>query len=75
MITVCEVKFNEEPFRVTAKVAAELRRKLAVLREETGTKKRFQLVLVTSCGVAPGAHARELVDHVVTADDLFRSGP
>ena len=72
VLSVCEVKFTDEPFRITKDYADKLRRKLEVLRERTGTKKRFQLVFVTSAGVADGAYRDELVDAVVTVDQLLR---
>ena len=71
VVTLCEMKFTDAPFTITARYADELRNKLAVFREATGTRKALRLVLVTSYGVNENAHARELVDEVLTLEDLF----
>lgn len=71
VISVCEIKFTDEPFVITKKYAAELRQKLAVFRAQTGTKKAVQLVFIAASGLVANAHAREIVDRVLTLDDLL----
>ncbi len=72
LITLCEAKFTDGPFTITKKYAAELRNKMALFREATGTRKGLRLVFLTSYGLRPNAYARELVDGVLTLEDLFR---
>jgi len=72
VISICELKFVDAPFSITKKYAADLRRKLNVFRERTGTRKRLDLVFVSSYGVASNAHADELVDCSIEMDALLR---
>jgi hypothetical protein len=71
VISVCEVKFTDDPFTITKKYADELRNKLAVFRERTATKKTIQLVFVTSNGLVRNKYAEELVDRTLTLEDLI----
>jgi uncharacterized protein len=71
VISVCEMKFTDEPFVITKKYADELRNKAAVFRAQTGTKKAIHVVLVTSYGLVRNRHADELVDHEVQMDVLL----
>lgn len=73
VISVCEMKLTDGPFTITKRYAEDLRRKLSVFRERTGTKKAVQLVMVTSHGLIRNAHAEALVDRTVTMDALFAS--
>jgi len=72
VISVCEIKFTDAPFTITKKYAAELRHKLAVFREQTGTRKRLDLVFVSSYGITSNAYADELVDSALKMDVLLR---
>lgn len=71
VVSICEIKFTDAPFPITKRYAAELRRKVDAFVRHTGTRKATHLVFVTSYGVQPGAHARELVDAEVTMDALL----
>jgi uncharacterized protein len=65
------MKFTDEPFVITKKYADELRKKVAVFRAQTGTKKAILVVLVTSYRLVRNRHADELVDHEVQMDVLL----
>jgi hypothetical protein len=71
VISVCEVKFTDAPFRVTKSYAEQLKRKIAVFREHTGATKAIHRVFVTSRGLSPGRYADESADAVVTMGSLF----
>lgn len=71
VVSVCEVKFTDAPFTITKKYAEELRNKLAVFRSHTGTRKVTHLVFVTSYGLKQNRYSEELVDNVVTMDQLL----
>jgi hypothetical protein len=71
VISVCEMKFTEGPFAVDKRYAEDLRRKLAVFREETGTRKALRLVLVSARGLRRSRWSDSLVDAIVTLEDLF----
>lgn len=72
VIDLCEMKFTEGPFTITKAYAEQLRRKLQIFRDATGTRKALHLVFVTSYGVTDNGHARELVDQSILMDALFR---
>lgn len=69
-INVCEMKMTELPFSIDKRYAADLRRKLAVFREVTGTTKALLCTMVTTRGVAHNSYHRELVARDVTIDEL-----
>jgi hypothetical protein len=71
VISLCEVKFADGPFVIKKKYANELRSKLAVFRERTGTRKTLHRVFITSYGVQPNVHSDELVDREITMDELL----
>ncbi len=71
VISVCEIKFTDGPFTITRSYASRLRNKLTVFRSVTGTRKALHLVMVTSYGVRPNIHSRELVDSEVRMEQLI----
>lgn len=71
VISVCELKFTDTPFTITKKYATQLRDKLRVFKDQTGTKKTLHLVFVTSYGLTDNRYANELVDCAVTMDALI----
>jgi len=71
VVSVVEIKFTNEPFLITRKYAGLLRHKIAAFRARTGLKKAIHLVFVTSYGIVPNQHARDIVDAEVTMDALF----
>ena len=70
-INMCEMKFSESEFAIDKKYAADLRRKLQVFRQVTGTRKNVFLTMVTTFGVTDNAYAKELVANSLTLEDLF----
>ena len=71
VISICELKHTAEPFAITRRYADDLRRKLAVFRSQTRTRKALQLVLVTTAGLVDNVHARELVDRQIDLDAFW----
>ena len=72
VINLCEMKYSAEPFRLTRATAQELMRKVEIFQEVTRTRKQILVTLVTPFGVQDSVWARELVDRVVTAEDLVK---
>lgn len=70
-INVIEIKFSQEPFTITKKYAEELRRKIGVFRNVSGTRKNIFLTLLTTHGITRNAYAAELVQTALTTDALF----
>jgi hypothetical protein len=70
-INVIEIKFSQGPFTITKSYAEELRRKIAVFRNVTGTRKNIFLTFLTTHGITQNAYATELVQASLTTDILF----
>ena len=69
---LCEIKFTDQPFQITAEYEQVLLNKVKVFREETGTKQALKLVLISAMGLDGVAHT-EKIARVLTLDDLFDS--
>ena len=67
---LCEIKYTDQPFAISADYERNLLNKIAVFKEETKTKQTLKTVLISSDGLAGAAH-REHISHVITLDDLF----
>ena len=66
---LCEMKYTDEPYRLSREREQELARKRELFREETGTRHALKTVLVSASGTVGsdgGSIARKL-----SADDLF----
>lgn len=67
---LCEMKYTDRPFAITASYEEDLLRKREVYREETGYKHTLRLVMISASGVSGVAHAEHL-SCILTLDDLF----
>lgn len=72
VINLCEMKFSESPFILTKSEAENIRKKMAVFRHETGTKKAIFPTFITTFGVVKNEHSIGLIQQQVQLDDLFR---
>ena len=70
VINLCEMKFTSAPFAIGASYEKELRNKIALFKEETGTRASIHLTMVTVDGVRRNEYAG-IVQSEVTLDDLF----
>ena len=70
-IYLCEAKFSVEPYIVSKDYEQRLRRRMAIFREETNTRKALLTTFITTFGVKPGIHAG-VVQREVVMDDLFK---
>jgi hypothetical protein len=73
VINLCETKFSINPFTIDKKYGEELRTKVAVFREETGTRKAVFLTMITTFGLNRNMHAVSLVQNELTMDALFEA--
>lgn len=71
--TLCEIKCSNKPFVIDKAYAQALKQKLRVYQERTSTDKQLYLALISAKGVKQNTYAKELVDAVVTLDDLFQT--
>lgn len=70
-LTVCEMKYTEQPFSVDKEYFGKLQKKIAIFREKTGIKKQIFLVMISANGLKQTIYSEEIVDGVVTLNDLF----
>jgi AAA+ ATPase superfamily predicted ATPase len=68
---ICEMKFCDDEFAITAAYDKNLRHKLSAFVEETKCKDALHLTLVTTYGLKFNEYANR-VQSVITMDDLFR---
>lgn len=72
VITICEMKFSINPFIIEKKYADDLRRKIGIFKQSTGTSKAIFLTFITTFGLVPNEHAMSLVQNSLTMDVLFQ---
>jgi AAA+ ATPase superfamily predicted ATPase len=73
VITICEIKYTDIPFKIDKQYAQNLLQKIAVFKKQTGIKKQIFLALILSSGLKKSIYAEDLISGVVALDDLFRS--
>jgi len=71
VINLCEIKFTDDAFTVTASYARDLKNKESVFRAKTGTRKAIFITLISAQGLSPNSHSLGLITSTVTADALF----
>lgn len=70
-ITICEIKYYNDKFKLTKEYLNILDRKKRVFEKQTSTKKQIFISLIASNGVAKTYYADKIIDNVITIDDLF----
>ena len=70
MIHLCEMKFSQEEYVISRDYEMRLRKKMAIFREETKTRKSLVVTFVTTYGVKRNIHSG-IVMAQATLDDLF----
>lgn len=72
-ITICEIKYTEQPFVLTKEYVLALKRKLKVFKEQTKTKKQLFLAFISANGIKNNFYAEDFITGVVTLEDLFKT--
>lgn len=70
-ITICEIKYSVAPFVITKEYAETIKNKMATFKRETRTQKQLLFVLISANSMKKNSYSEELVQAVVTLDDLF----
>ena len=70
-ITLCEIKYTAQPFEINNKYAAQLNQKIDVFKKVTRTNKHIFLAMISANGLKKTMYAEEMIDGLVTLDDLF----
>jgi hypothetical protein len=71
VINLCEMKFSIGPFTMTKSYAAEMREKISLFKEVTGTSKAVFLTMITTYGLTGKNVENGLVQNDLTMDILF----
>lgn len=70
VIDLCEMKFSQEPYRLTKDYDDELRRKASIFKSVTQTRKAVRIVIITSYGLIQNSYSNSIPNQL-TMDDLF----
>ena len=74
VITVCEIKYSDQPFIIDKSYADNLLNKLEIYRKQTRTTKQIFLSIIAANGIKPTIYTEELINGgVAIIDDLFES--
>lgn len=72
-ITICEIKYTEQPFAIDKQYTQILKQKIDIFKKITRTKKQIFLAMISASGLKKTMYSEEIVDGgVVTLDDLFK---
>ena len=72
VINLCEMKFSINPFSLDKKYAEELRNKIGVFKQETGTRKSVFLTLITTFGLQPDHSSSGFIQNDLNMNILFK---
>ena len=71
IVNLCEMKFCADEYAITSEDAMSMRRKKAVFKRETGTRKALHVTYVTTFGLKRNAYANDIQSEVMLSD-LFQ---
>jgi uncharacterized protein len=70
-ITLCEIKYTEEPFVIDKQCAESLNKKAVVFKNAAKTDKQLFWAIISANGIKENIYSEEIIDGVVTLNDLF----
>ena len=70
-ITICEIKYTNQPFTIDKQYAKELINKVEVFKKKTKTTKQIFIAMISANGLKSTIYSEELISNIVTLDDLF----
>lgn len=70
-ITLCEIKYSKNKYILDKSGAKKIMQKMDVFQKQTKTKKDLSVALITTEGLTKNVWSDELVDNVVTLDDII----
>jgi hypothetical protein len=71
VINLCELKYAADEFVLTKAYAKELVEKVEIFKRRSKAKKDVLVTLVTTHGLKPGLWNDEVIDSVVTVDEMI----
>ncbi|MBM3208491.1 MAG: ATP-binding protein [Chlamydiae bacterium] len=72
IITLCEIKYTENLFVLEKSDAKNIMNKIEVFESHVKTKKQTLIALITTNGLKSNIWSEELIQNVVTLEDLMR---
>ena len=70
IITICEIKYSQNQFKLDKTVFEELQRKAAVYQHVTQTTKQIFLSMITSNGIQASTY-KDSIQSITTLEDFF----
>jgi len=71
-ITLCEIKYTDQQYTIDKQYAKNLKNKIEVFKEKTGTKKQIFLAMICANGLKKTTYSDEQIDGgIVALDSLF----
>ena len=70
VINVCEIKFSQDEFELTSDYERDIRHKVSVFQNKTGTRKGVAVTMITSYGLVKNQWANG-IQNQLTMNDLF----
>ena len=71
VINLCEIKFSNNEFIITKAYNKDLKRKVALFKHYSKSKKQIFLTFITTYGLIPNEYSRSSVDKELTLAALF----
>lgn len=71
VVSICEIKYCNEPFVIDKKVAAELQRKVKIYEKVTKTNKQIFVSMITACRLKKNLYESEAIASEAGVKDLF----
>jgi AAA+ ATPase superfamily predicted ATPase len=72
VINLCDMKYKDTAFIIDKKYAADINRKIEVFKEKTRTEKQILFSIISANGLKETMYSEEMIDGIVTLDDLFK---
>ncbi len=72
IITLCEIKYAKDPVMIDKAYAENLKNKIISYKTQTRSNKQIHLALISANGIKENMYGNELIDQVITLNDLMR---
>jgi len=70
-ITLFEIKFTQEPFVLDREYAKKLQDRIKIFRSKMKITQQIFIAIISATGVKPTVYSEEMIDKIITMDDLF----
>jgi AAA+ ATPase superfamily predicted ATPase len=71
VISLCEIKYSQEIFKMDKEIAQNIRNKIQVYQKITKTNQQIFISMITTFGVNDSMYKEELISSEATLKDLF----